>query len=186
MKAQQAIFVCVAVFCCSWAHADPGQIYDFNNDLRGGQQTGVQETQSAQKSNINWNPFLLGTIGVHTRGGNAFGGLTAYIGGYGKRQGFGILGSYEIGRTTELGIDLTGHIGNVSVAFSYKIGKSTVLLAGGITAGYVTADDFDIGVARSGVSSSITYLYQPDNVFTFMIQGRRQGQGLMFSAGVGF
>ena len=92
---------------------------------------GVQETKSAQPNTINWNPFFLGTLGVHTLDGIAFGGLTGYIGGYGVRKGFGILGSYEIGRTTTLGFDTTVHIGNVSAAFSYKLGRSTIFFSCG-------------------------------------------------------
>ena len=171
-----------SVSICNATYTD----FDYNRRFRVRQQTGSETPKSENNNSIKWNPFLLGTIGFHSLDGEAYGGLTGYLGGYKTSKGFGILGSYEVGGTDILGYDATVHILNVSASFPYKFGNSTILLSIGATFGFVYLEDFNLGKEGRGRTVSITYLYQPDSKFTLMLQGRRQGKGIMFSAGVGF
>lgn len=118
--------------------------------------------------------------------GSFRGGVTAHLGGRVKNRGFGILGSYEAGIVEVLGYEMTAQIVNISAAGSYKLGNSTILISLGITGGYLSLEDFDEGATGYGIASSFSYLYQPDNKFTLMLQARKQGKGIMLSAGVGF
>lgn len=127
--------------------------------------------------------FFLGTIGLHTSfEGTAFGGLTAYLGGRKTSKGFGILGSYGAG----VGYDTRIQIMNISASFSYKIGKSTILLSGGFSHVHFYDNMYVIDEEESGSIVSITYLYRPGNRFTLIAQGRLQSRGIMLSTGVGF
>lgn len=148
----------------------------------------VQYPQSEKPNTIKYNDFFLGTIGLHTLfEGTAFGGLTAYLGGRKTSKGFGVLGSYEVGALDIAGYDTLIQIVNISLSFSYKIGKSTILSSAGVTYVRGSAIDYDdMEVEVGGATASISYLYQPDNRFTLMVQGRLQGRGIMLSAGVGF
>lgn len=133
-----------------------------------------------------WDDFFLGTLGVHTLDGIGFGGMTGFIGASGGTKGFGLLGSYEVGSADVLGYDATVRLMNLSGAFTYRIQKSLFLLSYGVAGGGVEIEDFDIEEFGSGTTFSITYVYETGSVFNFMAQARRQGQGLMLSAGVGF
>ena len=194
--------VCLLGFSSVSISNATGTDFDYNRRFRVGQQIHsdvsipgggvvgedgvVRYPQSKNDNSIKWNPFLLGTIGFHTLDGTAFGGLTGYLGGYKTTYGFGLLGSYEVGGTDILGYDVTMQILNISASFSYKLGNSTVILSSGATFGFFSIESLDIGREDSGRTTSITYLYQPNNKFTLMVQGRIQGKGIMFSAGVGF
>ena len=146
------------------------------------------ETHRSESTNaFEYNNFIVGTIGVHTLfEGRAFGGATAHLGGRVNNRGFGVLGSYEGGGVEIEGIDATVHMVNLSVAFSYKLRNSTILVSVGGTGGHISLDDYDEAGAGYGIASSFSYLYQPDNKFTLMLQARKQGKGIMLSAGVGF
>lgn len=161
--------------------------FDYNNRFRFQQQMASQTSKSESADTFRSNNFIVGTIGLHTLfEGRAFGGITAHLGGGRETKGFGILGSYEGGNVDVLGYDATIHILNLSAAFSYRFGDSSILVAIGVTGGSISLDDYDEEESGSGFSSSFSYLYQPDNKFTFMLQGRRQGKGIMLLAGVGF
>ena len=128
--------------------------------------------------------FLLGSLGVHTADGNAFTGLTGYLGGRKGNKGFGVLGSYEVGAVSAYGEDIRLQLINVYFSGSYRIGQSIILLSYGGSHLIATLDeDKD---ERSGDVMAITYAYNYDSRFVFMGQVRVQGKGLMLSAGVGF
>ena len=84
-------------------------------------------------ANFKWDYFLLGTLGVHTLDGNAFTGLTGYVGGGETNKGFGVLGSYEVGSVDSYGYDVRIQLINVYLTGSYKIRKSTILLSYGVS-----------------------------------------------------
>ena len=80
-----------------------------------------------------WDYFLLGTLGVHTSDGTAFGGLIGYLGYLEKNVGWGIMGSYELGGKTDYGYFMQIDILNFYFSGSYKLGRSTIMLSQGIS-----------------------------------------------------
>ena len=136
-------------------------------------------------ANFKWDYFLLGTLGLHTSDGNAFTGLTGYVGGGETNKGFGVLGSYEVGSVDSYGYDVRLQLINVYLTGSYKMGKSsTFFLSYGVS--NLIASVEEERVEKSGDIVAITYTYDHNNRFLFMGQVRAQGRGLMLSAGVGF
>ena len=161
--------------------------FDYTNRFRTGQEVSSEDSKSESPNTLTYNNFIVGTIGLHTLfGGRAFGGLTGHLGGRVENKGFGILSSYEIGQIESEGFEITAQVINISAAASYKLGDATILVALGGTGGSLSLDDFDIEGEFYGITSSFSYLYQPDNKFTLMLQGRLQGKGIMLSAGIGF
>ena len=131
-----------------------------------------------------WDGFFLGTLGVHTVDGTAFGGLTGFYGGSKNNTGLGLMGSYEVGGKTVYGYDLRLQIVNVYFSATYKLGRSTFIASRGVSTVIASVgkerEDF------SGNTTAIAYVFDPDSRFVFFGQARLQGQGLMLSAGVGF
>ena len=161
--------------------------FDYNDIFRIEQQRDLGTPEPANPNSIKYDDFFLGTIGFHSIEGIAFGGLTAYLGGYKTRKGFGVLGSYEVGAKTEGGYTLRAQIFNLSLSFTYKLGRSTIHLSGGYSGVRGTVSEVKgFREVYHGSSYSITYVFRPDINLIFMGQARLQGQGIMISAGVGF
>ena len=137
-------------------------------------------------ANFKWDYFLLGTLGLHTSDGNAFTGITGYVGGGKTNKGFGVLGSYEVGSVDSYGYDVRLQLINVYLTGSYKIGNSTIFLSYGVSNLIASVEEEEERVEKSGDVVAITYTYDHNNRFIFMGQVRAQGRGLMLSAGVGF
>ena len=141
-------------------------------------------TSKACADGYEWDGFFLGTLGVHTANGMAFGGLQAFIGAAKTNLGYGIMGSYEVGGTTVEGYDIRLQIANAYFSVTYKMGRATIMASQGVSTVIASAEGERED--RSLSTTAITFLYQPDPRFHFMGQARLQGQGLMLTAGVGF
>ena len=139
----------------------------------------------AEAQSYQWGGFFLGTLGVHTVEGTAFGGLTAYYGGSKNNKGLGIMGSYEVGSRTVYGYDMRLQIVNVYFSATYTLGQSTFIASQGVST--VIASIENERKDFSGNTTAISYVFHPKGKrFIFFGQARLQGQGLMLSAGVGF
>ena len=132
-----------------------------------------------------WGGFFLGTLGVHTVNGTAFGGLTGFYGGSKNNTGLGLMGSYEVGGRTVYGYDMRLQIVNVYFSATYTLGQSTFIASQGVST--VIASVGDEREDFSGSTTAISYLFHPTGKrFIFFGQARLQGQGLMLAASVGF
>ena len=76
-----------------------------------------------------WSGFFLGTLGVHTVDGTAFGGLTGFLGGSKNNCGLGIMGSYEAGSKTVWGYNVQLRLINVYFSVTYRLGQSMFILS---------------------------------------------------------
>lgn len=173
--------------------------FDYNTRFRDAQQKGSETLKSEsgvigedgmlrypqyENSNtIQYNAFFLGTSSLYTFfQGTVYGGFTAYLGGHKTSKGFGILSSYGVGGSNIDGYDTRIQIANISPSFSYKIGKSTVLSSVGVTYVHASATDYDVTEVEVGNPTvSLSYLYQPNNLFTLMVQGQLQSRGVVGS-----
>ena len=207
---------------CNTTYTDFG----YNKRFRDGQQKGSEILKSASSvtgeddmvpypqhknpNTIKYDGFFLVTSSLYTFfQGTVYGGFTAYLGGHKTSKGFGILSSYGVGGSNIAGYETNIQIANISPSFSYKIGKSTILSSIGVTYVHASATDYDVTEVEVGNPTlSISYLYQPNNLFTLMVQGQLQSRGvvgyifhedpphlpfqgrlhggIMFSLGVGF
>ena len=152
MKALRVLLLCVAcvVLCC--VNRAEAQLYQ-------------------------WGVFFLGTLGVHTSDGLAFGGFTGYYGG--------VMGSYEVGNKSVYDYNLRLQIINVYFSATYTLGQSTFIASQGVSIAIASIEnerkDF------SGNTPAISYVFYPKGKrFIFFGQARLQGEGLMLSVGVGF
>ena len=80
-----------------------------------------------------WSGFFLGTLGVHTVDGTAFGGLTGFLGGSKNNSGLGIMGSYEAGSKTIWGYNVQLRLINVYFSATYRLGQSMFILFQGVS-----------------------------------------------------
>ena len=107
--------------------------------------------------------FFLGTLGVHTSDGLAFGEFTGYYGG--------VMGSYEVGNKSVYDYNLRLQIINVYFSATYTLGQSTFIASQGVSIAIASIEnerkDF------SGNTTAISYVFYPKGKrFIFFGQAR--------------
>ena len=158
-------------------------------------------TEESNAMDIEYNGFVLGTLGTFTSTRNVSGGFSAYLGAHKNNIGLGILGSYEIGLYNDLSDIKDDRFINAYASLSYQLGKSTLMFSQGLSFFTIEFSAWGLNYYSEDVrrhTTAISYLYQPVGRLTFMFQGKLQNgpirwknstpinRDLVLSVGIGF